>query len=347
MKKIFSLILFMFALTMANAQEAIETPKLTDNMYFGVGVGATTPLNLDNVFPLNAAANVRLGKDFTPVFGAMLEGTVLFGNNDFKVAGDNVVRALNLGGDFTVNLTNLFLGYKEGKTFNLRTVTGIGWLQKFNAGISENKYDDDELTAKTGLNFAWGLGKEKAHKLFVEPAVYWNLTSQRGDAVTFNKNHAQLGVMVGWVYNFKCSNGTHDFKVYNVGAMNDEINRLRAQGEKVVEKEVPVEKEVVKEVVKEVNASDILAVVEFAQNSSKLTDSAKSTLDAISANNVVIVKATASPEGSKKYNKTLSQKRADVVKAYLEEKGVKVDSAEGLGVVSKESNRIAIVSAFH
>ena len=75
MKKIFSLILFMFALTMANAQEAIETPKLTDNMYFGVGVGATTPLNLDNVFSLNAAANVRLGKDFTTVFVASMGGT--------------------------------------------------------------------------------------------------------------------------------------------------------------------------------------------------------------------------------------------------------------------------------
>ena len=58
----------------------------------------------------------------------------------------------------------------------------------------------------------------------------------------------------------------------------------------------------------------------------------------------VCVIATASPEGTAEYNKALSQRRADVVKAYLEARGVTVEKAEGLGVQGDASGRVSVVT---
>ena len=58
----------------------------------------------------------------------------------------------------------------------------------------------------------------------------------------------------------------------------------------------------------------------------------------------VKINATASPEGSKTYNQKLSERRAEAVKNYLTERNVTVVEATGLGVESKESNRIAMVT---
>ena len=58
----------------------------------------------------------------------------------------------------------------------------------------------------------------------------------------------------------------------------------------------------------------------------------------------VVIEASASPEGTTKFNQKLSEDRANAVKSYLESRGVKVTKATGLGVVGNESNRIAIVT---
>ena len=60
----------------ANAQIAIERSKFFDNWYVGVGAQTSTPLAFDQVFPLNGAAAVVLGKEFTPVFGVSFEDNV-------------------------------------------------------------------------------------------------------------------------------------------------------------------------------------------------------------------------------------------------------------------------------
>ena len=73
--------------------------------------------------------------------------------------------------------------------------------------------------------------------------------------------------MVGYTYHFKTSNGTHSFKLYDVGKMNDEINKLQAD---LARKP----KEVVKEVkvpVAKVIPVEKTYVIQFAQSSSLLT----------------------------------------------------------------------------
>ena len=71
MKKfIFSFVIMMMTVISVNAQTAIETPKTFDNMYIGLNGGVATPLDFDNLFPVNPVAGVSVGKWFNPVFGA-------------------------------------------------------------------------------------------------------------------------------------------------------------------------------------------------------------------------------------------------------------------------------------
>jgi outer membrane protein OmpA-like peptidoglycan-associated protein len=331
--------ILMFALMISafvgvNAQTAIETPKVLDNVYVGANVGATTPLTFNSVFPLNTTVGLTLGKNWTPIFGTEVQSGIAFNDNGFDTNSKTFVKAINTGVNGTINLTNLFLGYNPNKVFEVQTVTGLGWTHIYGNTVNN---DDDELTAKTGLRFNWNLGKAKAWSLNVEPAVLWNLTNGNYDQVRFNKNSAQLALSVGVAYKFKTSNGTHNFKVWNVGEMNDEINSLREQLAKKP-------KEVVREVVKkEVVSNQTKWVVFFEQGKSDLTDDAKAVLNEIGENSIVDIVGHASTEGSEAFNQTLSEKRAKAVADFLTKRGVKVNKVVGEGETGTPKNRVAIV----
>ena len=336
-------LLLMFALIMgvvsANAQIAIEKSNALDNISLGVTAGVTTPLDFNSVFPLNTVVGLKAQKDFTPVIGVQIEGLAIFNDNHF---GDlkTAFKATNVGLNGVINLSNAFWGYNGSpRTFEVSAVGGIGWLHEFDS-------KDNSLTAKTGLDLAFNLGKAKAVSIVVSPGVYWNLN--RGGKIEFNKHNAQLAVMGSLVYHFKTSNGTHHFKTYDVGAMNNEINYLRGKLDECENREP--QKIVVKEVV-EVPATDAVSVadkngetwiVTFATGSAKLTREAKFILNQVGNDAIVNVTATASPDGSAKFNQKLSEKRAKAVADFLTARGVKVNSAEGKGVDS-EKGRSAVV----
>lgn len=341
--------ILMFALMIsafvgANAQTAIEKATIVDNTYAGINVGATTPLSFNSVFPLNTGVSVTLGKNWTPIFGTEVQSGILFNDNGFGTNNLPFVKAINTGVNTTINLTNLVLGYNPNKVFELQTVTGLGWMHIYNkdgvstyydGGLVEN--DDDELTAKAGLRFNWNLGKTKAWSLNVEPAVLWNLTNGSGDRVRFNKNYAQLALSVGVAYKFKTSNGTHNFKVWNVGKMNDEINSLREQLAKKP-------KEVVREVIKnELVSSQTKWVVFFDKNSYELSNDAKIILDGIAKGSNVDVVGHASSEGTVEYNQSLSERRANAVADYLSSRGVNVNKTTGEGETGTPKNRVVII----
>ena len=353
MKKfLIALSMLAMGITSTQAQVAYEKAKAFDNIYLGVEGGVTGPLNFNHFAPVNAAAGLKLGKQFSPVYGANLEGLAFFGDNRWQTGSlgfsnsHTIVRAINLGLNGTINFTNLFCDYNPERRFEVGAEAGIGYWITFgdnNLIQANNVGDDTELTAKTGLTFAYNLGKDRAWQLYVEPAVLWNLTHGPGDAIQFGKQAAQLGLFVGLNYKFKTSNGTHNFKVWNVGELNDEINSLRDQLN-------AKPKEVVKEVVKEVPAQttqtlciDNLVFVTFAQGKYFLTNEAKKALDDVKAGRHVQIVGTASPEGPKALNDRLSQNRADVVAKYLQDRGVIVDEATGKGVQGVTSNRLAVV----
>ena len=168
-------------------------------------------------------------------------------------------------------------------------------------------------------------------------------------AVQFNKNFAQFGVMVGYTYHFKTSNGTRHFKTYDVGAMAAEIGHLNEELAKKP-KEVEVIKYVDRNNAPATNAFGnatgfcVTETVYFAFNSTELDARAKEALDKLGQNGVYVIDAYASCEGSTAYNLKLSQRRADAVKAYLESRGAKVDSATGHGVqFGTTTGRVAVV----
>lgn len=352
MKKIiFTLALIAMGLSGAKAQSGLQTSKFFDNWYLGVKVGASTPLTFNHTFPLNPNAGVKLSKNFSPVFGANIEGLVNFGDNYFvtqtpnniQLSSKTLVKSVNVGLNGTINWTNLFLGYNENKVFEVGTELGIGFVKFFGDDVIRqkgNNGDDNDLTAKTSMTFAWNIdGASKPWQVYVEPGVYWNLTHGPQDAVKMGKRFAQLALQVGFNYKFKTSNGTHNFKQLNLDAMNDEINDLRAQL-------AAKPKEVIKEVESnnsKIQRIDNLFFVTFQQGKSILVPEMKQALNEIKEGTRVKIVGTASPEGPKNLNKRLSQDRANVVADYLKSRGVIVESATGEGVKGITSNRLAVV----
>ena len=312
------------------AQTAYEKSKILDNTSTSVVGGATTPLDFNSVFPINGVAGIKLQKDLTPVFGLNVEGLASFGDNHYGSAS-TVVKSINTGLNGVINLSNLLCGYNgTPRKFEVSTETGIGWLHSW---TGHSNY----LTSKTGAILSFNLGKEKAHSIIINPTIYWNLS--KTGKIQFNKNHAQLGLLIGYVYHFKTSNGTHSFKTYNIGAMNDEINNLKAE---LAKKPTEIVKEVIKtEVITNTIGN---TVVFFAQNSSKLTGTAMAELSKIPSGSKVSIIGSASPEGSAEYNQKLSEKRAETVSKFLSRNGVIVENCIGTGVTDTTSGRIATIT---
>lgn len=339
MKKfIFSLLMAFMTIISVNAQTAVQTSKLFDNTYVGVTGGVTTPLDFNSVFPLNTAAGLKLGKEFTPVLGFEIEGVAILNNNHWN-GPKTFVKATNLGLNGVVNLSNLFAGYKgTPRTFEFKTNAGLGWLHVWDNAANA-------FTAKTGVDVQFNFGETKAHSLVLTPAVYWNL-NKYGE-IKFDKRGAQLGVAVSYLYHFNTSNSTRHFKVYDIGAMIGEIDRLNTE---LAKKPTEVIREVVKTVpapttnaIATAEKNDIINpyVVSFAQGSYALTDAAKTILNGIVNGTTVTIDATASPEGTEAFNLELSKNRANAVAEYLKGRGVNVESANGLGVTGDDSQRVA------
>ena len=331
-------------LSSANAQIAYQKADFLDNVYVGLNGGVSSPLDFNSVTPFNAQAGVKVGKNWSPVFGTNIEGTAVFGDNHFADS-HTFVKATYVGLNGTLNLTNLFLNYNPDKVFETSLEAGIGWIHNYHTPTPTNiDGHANYLGAKTGVILAWNIGNNKAWQLYAEPSVYWNLS--KTDKIQFNKHNAQLAVSVGVVYKFKTSNKTHNFKVYNIydytsalEEARDRIAALEAQNTELSKR--PTETyNVVKETNKEtvVYSQDIITV-SFLQNSAELTQDAKNILDKVSASLPVKVIGSTSPEGTTRRNSELSVQRANAVAKYLKSRGVKVVSAEG-----NEHGRIAVVT---
>lgn len=106
--------------------------------------------------------------------------------------------------------------------------------------------------------------------------------------------------------------------------------------------EVPVIKEVVKEVPGKTTFVQSTYVVTFPVNSAEIGNTSE--LDGIKSGSNVEIVAYASPEGKSSVNQQLSQKRADAVAKYLQNKGVNVTRIIAKGADTNHANRIAIVT---
>ena len=387
MKKVIFTLALVCAATAANAQQSLLTGEFTDNVYVGANLGVNTNLAGNKVFPLNPTFGLRVGKDITPVFGVNIEATTWFGShaekhdhvidgfNRFdtypmlgtarfayetpmgteyyeteaivKSHGHNFIRALNLGINGTLNLTNLLNGYLgEPQQIELITQMGLGWGHVFSPSSSRQmvkKEDRDVLTLKTGLNVAYNFGDEKEHQIYIEPAILWNLNKDGHSGIQMDKHYAYLSLSVGYNYKFGCSYGGHNFKfgrdcdieLARLNAMLEDCRKNPQVVEKVVERVVEGGTRTI--------SIDNLKVVPFEQGKWDISDDAKVDLNSIKPGSHVQIIGTASPEGNAEWNQKLSMNRANAVAAYLESRGVIIDAIEGRGVEGKTSNRLAIV----
>jgi outer membrane protein OmpA-like peptidoglycan-associated protein len=352
MKKL--VLLFAAAVLAVSASaQTVEESKTFDNIYVGINGGlATKTTGHAWMKGLDPNFGVRIGRNFTPVLGAAIESNAYFSNKPWASTG-TVVRFLNTSLLGTVNLSNWFGGYLgQPRPFEVSVVAGLGWGHLFgNSALYKKTGPVNDLTSKVALDFAFNLGADKAWQVYVEPAIMYGLNDLTGSNynlgngdIRFDVNHSFVQLNAGVIYKFKNSNGTHNFKIAQlrdqseIDGLNSQISDLRNE---LAKKPKEVIKEVIKEVPAETSACPLF--VTFAQGKANLTNEAKKVLDNVTKGAAVEIVGTASPEGSSKVNKQVSQIRANNVAKYLKSRGVVVKDATGKGVQGVTSNRLAVV----
>lgn len=333
------------ALTATVSAQTVEESKTLDNVYIGINGGFATKSTAHGWFnSLNPNLGVRIGRYFTPVFGLAVESNVYLSNKPYPSI-KTFVRSMNTSLLGTVNFTNWFGGYKgEPRVFEVYGLYGLGWGHVF--GHPSEYTHDNMLTSKAGIDFAFNLGKAKAWQIYIEPAMIWTLAGNnavRDNEVQYDLNESGFQLNVGFIYKFKNSNGTHNFKIAElrdqseIDALNAKINDLRsdlndkdgqlaakdrqiADLQKALDecnnKPVPVYE-------KPATVTNLQPTVLFRQGKSVVDPAQYAPIELIAQymknhpEAKVEIKGYASPEGSAELNQKLSEARAEAVKKIL------------------------------
>ena len=328
--------MFMFATSMFAQEQTNYTgsSKFTDNVSVTVQGGVLT--SFDNFYSGHTAMApivlVGVDKYVNPWFGVGVEARTLIGTGNGSYNTKTAFDWVNLSGYAKFNVLNMFNYNGERRTFEPVVYTGLGW------GHSTACLHTNQATYRAGVELNLNLGKEKAWGIVLNPSVVWGgMTDYK-----LNKHNGSFEVTAGVVYHFKTSNGTRTFAKPRLYSQS-EIDALNARIKELDSRPVAVKENVpVTNSTTSVNVVEKTYIVTFAKSKADLTNAAKANLDKITG--TVVIEASASPEGTTKFNQKLSEDRANAVKSYLESRGVKVTKATGLGVVGNESNRIAIVT---
>ena len=327
--------MFTFATSMFAQEQTNYTgsSKFTDNVSVTVQGGVLT--SFDNFYSGHTAmapiALVGVDKYVNPWFGVGVEARTLIGTGNGSYNTKTTFDWVNLSGYAKFNVLNMFNYNGERRTFEPVVYTGLGW------GHSTACLHTNQATYRAGVELNLNLGKEKAWGIVLNPSVVWGGMTEH----KLNKHDGSFEVTAGIVYHFKTSNGTRTFAKPRLYSQS-EIDALNARIKELDSRPVAVKEVINTNSTASINVVEKTYIVTFAKSTADLTNAAKANLDKITG--TVVIEASASPEGTTKFNQKLSEDRANAVKSYLESRGVKVTKATGLGVVGNESNRIAIVT---
>lgn len=353
MKKLF-LLFIAAAMTASVSAQTVTESKTFDNIYVGINGGLATKTTQHAWLKgLNPNLGVRVGRNFTPVFGLAVESNAYFSNKPYPALG-TAVRGINTSLLATLNLSNWFGGYKgEPRCFEVIALYGMGWGHYFG---TKNDVDngnslasDDRLTSKAGIDFAFNLGKKKAWQLYIEPAIVWSLAGDELSTVNnvkYNLDYSMFQLNVGLIYKFKNSNGTHNFTVAQlrdqseIDGLNAKINDLRsdlngkdaqlaAKDRQISELQRALNEcnnKPAPKYEKPATATNLQPTVLFRQGKSVVDAAQYAPIELIAQymknhpEASVEIKGYASPEGSAELNQKLSEKRAEAVKNILVKK---------------------------
>lgn len=276
---------------------------------------------------------ISVGKYFVPSAGARFQvggwksksflGKDLGGTYNFNY--------LQANADGLLNLTNLFMSYKEDRVFNFIGIVGIGFVHGFKKGIVGTT---NSIVPRAGFQGDFRLNQD----LSINLEVVGNLMPDNFNGnVSGDKYDATVNALVGLTYKFG-----ENFKPVDIAnpaelkSLNDKINEQRALiankdaeinklTKDLANKPAP-EKIITKEIREE---TDILmnAVVVFRLGSAQLEknqdinifNAARYLKDNPKVNIVVTGYADKST-GTKEVNQKLSEKRAEAVASILRDK---------------------------
>ena len=240
MKKII-LILALFMGVFAAQAQSLQENKFFDNWSVTLKGGAIMPFQGYAFWPsARGIFGLELRKQITPVIGFGIEGEATINTTSWEKTPNywgpkspNIIDHTLAGMFGTVNLANLFMGYKGvPRVFEVEGVIGAGWLHAFHraeaAGMYGNDYDSWYVKAGANLNF--NFGESRAWTFSLKPSVVWDMN---GDVMEvfrnndrfkhewivdqkhethngksqMNANHAAVELEAGITYHFKGSNG--------------------------------------------------------------------------------------------------------------------------------------------
>ena len=339
MKKFFSFMTaIMLAVFVMNATN-VESSKFFDNTSVTLRGGASALMHpgcsgYENFgHTIQASGSLQFEKWITPAFGVSVEGTVGFTNGSkFGVyQSKNWLNYVTVMAQSKVNLANLFLGYNgEPRKWEFIPTVGIGWVHGFDKGSDQNS-----LGTKYAFDIRYNTSKK--FSIVATPYIAYRFTTEGHETQPqprFDSRNAWWGLEFGVSYRFGKTFTLCPYKYTqsDVDALNSQINDLRSREPQVVTKEVTKTDTIVPS----------QYVVFFDESSVELTPTGKAILDGVSVNKVALVQGSASPDGPKKLNETLAADRADVVKTYLENRGVKVLKSEGVSTMY--NSRVVVIT---
>ena len=365
MKKLFLVMAAAMLTASVSAQRtAITGNKFGDNWYIGINAGAATPMvkflndkGDESGFMKGIAPSlgVRIGKNFTTVFGMALDMNAYFQSSEKSgLKTKTFINYANFDLMATFNLSNLFAGYLgQPRPFEVIGLVGGGYTRVF-GGTLGNGYQSKwgGVNLKTALDFAFNLGEAKAVQLYIEPAIVfgvpavtWGNPTDKAYYLTKNglekKFNGTLQLSVGRNYKFMNSNGTHNFKIEElrdqaeIDGLNAKINELRADNNAKDGKIAADAREIADLKKKladcesrpaqiiEKKVETLQPVVIFRQGKSVIDPAQYASIEMIAKylknhpEAKVKVQGYASSEGPAELNQKLSEKRADVVKNAL------------------------------
>lgn len=316
-----------------NAQ-TFESSRFIDNTYFRVEGGAialTHPgcHDYDNFgHTIQGVIGAEVGKWVTPKFGVAFEGD--FGIRNGSEAGKfndedkaHSFNYINVTGLTKFNVSNIFAGWNPNRKVEFVLATGPMWIHGFPGWGYVNDFG---VKFKAEVNY----NVTERWQLNLIPEFNYNLTGadeSAGKHPKFDVCNSWYGLKVGVTYKIgkQFTECPYKYTQEDVDALNEQINELRARKPEVIEKDV------IKEVVKKEYIGLDEAIITFEKESSELTDIAKAVLNKIIEYSTVVtyIQGDASYDGNAKFNENLANARAESVKKYLEDNGVKVISADG------------------
>lgn len=381
MKKVILSAIAVTAMLSAQAQQAFETPKFSDNWSIGLDGGVATPLAHHHAFfgDMRGVVGLHFQKRLSPAFALGIEGAWGINTSSWTTHKRHVAFDDSYVGAYgAVNLMNLFGGYNcNGRLFEIELQAGAGWGHEYaNEGPDQNiDKDYNYFATKAGVNFNFNVNRHVTISL--KPAVVWNMTGSTytspdvdQTSAAYTRKLAAFNCMVGVTYNFGRGFVCADIKNQaEIDALNAQINKLRsdidacaAEGAAVQAKVAALNAELEAcknrkpEVAKKVNDNlQGVRYVFYKFSSSTITKYQQPNVGMLATyldnhkDAKVVIKGYASEEGNREFNERLAAARAESVKAMLVKKyGIAADridaKGEGIGHMFSENswNRVAI-----